>query len=131
MIGAWVAGVMSDRFGRRVSFQINLLIFGVFSVAAAFAPSMGWLIALRFLMSVGLGAEVVVAAATLMEFVPASLRGRMIAALSLCSPISTLLANIAGSQLIPLAGWQIMFVIAGVGALIVWVLRKNMPESPR
>ena len=40
MIGAWIAGVMSDRFGRRVSFQINLLIFGVFSVAAAFAPSM-------------------------------------------------------------------------------------------
>ncbi len=131
MIGAWIAGVMSDRFGRRVSFQINLLIFGVFSVAAAFAPSMSWLIGLRFLMSIGLGAEVVVAAATLMEFVPASLRGRMIAALSLCSPLSTLCANIAGSQLIPIAGWQIMFVIAGVGALIVWVLRKNMPESPR
>jgi putative MFS transporter len=131
MVGAWVAGVLSDRFGRRISFQINLAVFGVFSLAAAAAPSMTWLIVLRFLMSIGLGAEVVVAAATLMEFVPAHLRGRMIATLSLCSPVSTLLANIGGSLLIPVAGWQVMFVIAGVGALVIWVLRKNMPESPR
>jgi putative MFS transporter len=131
LVGAWVAGVLSDRFGRRASFQINLLVFGVFSLAAAVAPSMTWLIVLRFLMSIGLGAEVVVAAATLMEFVPAHLRGRMIATLSLCSPVSTLCSNIGGSLLIPIAGWQVMFVIAGVGALVIWVLRKNMPESPR
>lgn len=131
LIGAWVAGVMSDRLGRRVSFQINLLIFGVFSLAAAAAPNMTWLIVLRFLMSIGLGAEVVVAAATLMEFIPAQLRGRMIATLSLCSPVATLLANVLGSQLIPIAGWQAMFLLAGAGALFVWVLRKNMPESPR
>ena len=55
----------------------------------------------------------------------------MIATLSLCSPVSTLLANIGGSLLIPVAGWQVMFVIAGVGALVIWVLRKNMPELPR
>ena len=131
MVGAWVAGIMSDRLGRRVSFQINLLIFGVFSLAAVAAPSMQWLIGLRFLMSIGLGAEVVVAAATLMEFVPAAKRGRMVAALSLCSPVSTLFANLVGSWLIPIAGWQVMFLIAGVGAMIVWVMRKNMPESPR
>jgi MFS transporter, putative metabolite:H+ symporter len=131
LVGAWIAGILSDRFGRRVSFQINLLIFGGFSMAAAAAPNMTWLIALRFLMSVGLGAEVVVAAATLMEFIPARLRGRMIAALALCSPFSTLLANILGSTLIPIAGWQVMFLIAGVGALSIWVLRKGMPESPR
>ena len=131
MIGAWIAGILSDRLGRRVSFQINLLVFGGFSLAAAAAPNMAWLIGFRFLMSIGLGAEVVVAAATLMEFIPARLRGRMIAALALSSPLSTLLANIIGSTLIPVAGWQIMFVIAGVGALCIWVLRKGMPESPR
>ncbi len=131
LIGAWIAGILSDRLGRRVSFQINLLIFGGFSLAAAAAPNMTWLIIGRFLMSIGLGAEVVVAAATLMEFIPARLRGRMIAALALCSPFSTLLANILGSTLIPIAGWQVMFLIAGVGALFIWVLRKGMPESPR
>ena len=35
MVGAWVAGVLTDRFGRRISFQINLAVFGVFSLAAA------------------------------------------------------------------------------------------------
>lgn len=131
MVGAWIAGILSDRFGRRVSFQINLLIFGGFSLAAAAAPNMSWLIALRFLMSIGLGAEVVVAAATLMEFIPARLRGRMIGALALSSPLSTLLANILGSTLIPIAGWQVMFLIAGGAALFIWMLRKGMPESPR
>ena len=131
MVGAWMAGILSDRYGRRVSFQINLLIFGLFSLAAAAAPNMTWLIVLRFLMSVGLGAEVVVAAATLMEFIPARLRGRMIAALALCSPLSTLLSNILGSTLIPIAGWQVMFIIAGVAAMGIWFLRKSMPESPR
>ena len=40
LIGAWIAGILSDRFGRRVSFQINLLIFGGFSLVAAAAPNM-------------------------------------------------------------------------------------------
>ena len=51
MIGAWWAGVISDRYGRRVSFQINLLIFGLGSLATVLAPSMTWLIALRFASS--------------------------------------------------------------------------------
>jgi putative MFS transporter len=76
MIGAWWAGVISDRYGRRVSFQINLLIFGLGSLAAVFAPSMTWLIAIRFIMSIGLGAEIVVASSTLMEFMPTDKRGR-------------------------------------------------------
>jgi MFS transporter, putative metabolite:H+ symporter len=45
-----------------MAYQINLLIFGLGSLAAAFAPSMNWLIALRFLMSIGLGAEIASAA---------------------------------------------------------------------
>ena len=91
---------------------------------------MTWLIVLRFLMRVGLGAEVVVAAARMMEFVPAAPARPHIATPSRSRPIPTVLANIGGSLLIPVAGWQVMFVIAGVGALVIWVLRKNMPESP-
>src|SRR5579875_2861031 len=58
VIGAWLAGVLGDRYGRRFSYQFNLLVFGLASLAGAAAPSMGWLIAARFVMGIGLGAEI-------------------------------------------------------------------------
>src|SRR3569623_1215939 len=54
-IGAWFSGILGDRFGRRFSYQLNLAIFGLASIAAAFAPSMIVLIALRFIIGIGLG----------------------------------------------------------------------------
>ncbi len=58
------------------SYQFNLLVFGVTSLAASLAPSMTWLIVLRFVMGIGLGAEIVVGYSTLSEFMPAHARGR-------------------------------------------------------
>lgn len=76
LIGACAAGLIGDRFGRRASYQINLAIFGFASLAAVFAPNMTVLIALRFVMGIGLGAEIVVGYGTLAEFIPPSHRGR-------------------------------------------------------
>ncbi|MEI9926118.1 MAG: MFS transporter [Bradyrhizobium sp.] len=53
MIGAWFAGILGDRFGRKFSYQFNLMIFGIASLAGAAAPSMTWLIAARFVMGSG------------------------------------------------------------------------------
>ncbi len=75
MIGAWLAGAFGDRYGRRFSYQLNLLIFGLSSFAAALCPSMNWLIAARFVMGIGLGAEIVVGYVMLTEFAPARQRG--------------------------------------------------------
>jgi putative MFS transporter len=60
VVGAWTAGILGDRFGRRFTYQFNLLIFGLAAIGAFFAPTMHWLIALRFIMGIGLGAEVAV-----------------------------------------------------------------------
>ncbi|MEJ0070834.1 MAG: MFS transporter [Pseudomonadota bacterium] len=70
VVGAWLAGVCGDHFGRRFSYQINLLVFGLAALAGALAPQHGMLIAARFVMGVGLGAEIVVGYATMSEFVP-------------------------------------------------------------
>jgi putative MFS transporter len=130
-IGAWTAGVLGDRFGRRFSYQFNLAIFGLASLAAALAPSMSWLIFFRFVMGVGLGAEIVVGYSTLSEFIPATSRGRYAAILNLITNSSLFLSSAASYILIPYAGWRWMFVIPGAGALVVWYLRKALPESPR
>jgi len=130
-IGAWCAGIFGDRYGRRFSFQINLAIFGLASFAAALAPSMTWLIVCRFIMGLGLGAEIVVATGTLTEFIPPAHRGRYIALLSMMVNSGLFVSTFVGYVVIPNFGWRWMFVIAGVGAMVIWVLRKSMPESPR
>lgn len=131
LLGAWFAGIFGDRYGRRYSYQLNLLIFGLASLAGAMAPSMGYLIAARFFMGLGLGAEIVVGYVTLAEFVPPKTRGRWLSGLAIVTNSSLFVASFLGLLIIPSLGWRSMFVVAGVGALIVWYLRKNMPESPR
>lgn len=131
LVGAGFAGYLGDRFGRRYSYQTNLLIFGIASLAACFAPNIQVLSGLRFVMGLGLGAELVVAAGTLCEFIPPAYRGRWISLLGLIINSGLLLATSLGFLVIPHLGWRWMFAIAGVGGLVVWLLRKQMPESPR
>jgi MFS transporter, putative metabolite:H+ symporter len=131
MTGAWLSGVLGDRFGRRFCYQFNLGIYGFASIAAAFAPSMPWLIAFRLIMGVGMGAEIVVGYGTLSEFIPAVWRGRFGTILNLIINTSLFLSTFLGWLIVPRYGWRWMFVIAGCGALVVWFLRKSMPESPR
>jgi putative MFS transporter len=131
MIGAFAAGYIGDKLGRRYSYQLNLGIFGLASIAACFAPNIEWLIALRFIMGVGLGAELVVAAGTLAEFVPPATRGKWVSLLAIIINSGLFAALAAGYWIIPHLGWRYMFALAGIGALIVWFLRHRMPESPR
>jgi putative MFS transporter len=130
-IGALVTGFLGDRYGRRFTYQINLLIFGLASFAAAFAPDMTTLIWLRFAMGLGLGAEIVVGYATLTEFVPPKSRGRWLSFMAVLVVSGLPITAVLGYLIIPAYGWRPMFIIAGVGALIVWYLRKALPESPR
>lgn len=129
-IGAWLSGILGDRFGRRFSYQFNLAIFGLASLAAAFAPTMAALIAARFVIGIGLGAEIVVGYATLTEFVPASSRGRWIGLLAVITNLSLFASSMVGLWVIPTFGWRYMFGIVGVLAMVVWVLRKSMPNLP-
>ena len=131
LVGSWLAGVAGDRFGRRFAYQFNLLIFGLAALAGAAAPSMDWLIAIRFVMGVGLGAEIVVGYVTISEFVPPKSRGRWGTALALITSSALFVSTLAGRAIIPTYGWRWMFVLVGIGALIVWFLRRRMPESPR
>jgi putative MFS transporter len=130
-LGSLITGFVGDRFGRRFTYQINLLIFGLASIAAAFAQDMTQLIICRFIQGLGLGAEIVVGYSTLTEFVPPKTRGRWLAMMAFLVVAGFPVTAILGYLIIPTWGWRPMFIIAGIGALIVWYLRKNLPESPR
>jgi MFS transporter, putative metabolite:H+ symporter len=133
--GSLFAGFSGDHWGRKFAYQVNLLIFGLATLAAAFAPNMTVLIILRGIMGFGLGAELVVGFGTFAEFVPAKTRGKWASTLSLVAntapPIATLVGLIVMSSLGPNFGWRGMFVIGGVAALVLWYVRHDFPESPR
>ena len=131
MLGSFATGFLGDRYGRRFTYQFNLLMFGLASLAAAVAPNMAILIACRFVMGVGLGAENVVGYATMTEFVPARSRGKWLGFTTVCVVTGLPVALLLATLVVPQFGWRAMFVLGGIGALIVWYLRKKLPESPR
>lgn len=134
-LGALFAGFSGDYLGRKFAYQVNLLIFGISSIAAAFATNMTILIVLRGFTGIGLGAEIVVGFATFTEFVSAEKRGKWSATLSLvgncAAPIATFIGLLVMPLLGPNYGWRAMFIIAGVAALALWFARHDFPESPR
>jgi putative MFS transporter len=130
-IGSLITGFVGDKYGRRFTYQINLLIFGLASLAAAFSQNMEQLIVCRFIQGLGLGAEIVVGYSTVTEFVPPKTRGRWLSFMAFIVVAGFPVTAILSYLIIPHWGWRPMFVMAGIGSLIVWYLRKNLPESPR
>ncbi len=131
MLGSFLTGFLGDRYGRRFTYQANLAIFGFACLASAFAPSMTVLILLRFVMGAGLGAENVVGYSTMTEFVPPQARGKWLGGMNVIVVSGLPVAALLGTLIIPRFGWRAMFILGGLGALVVWYLRKALPESPR
>jgi putative MFS transporter len=138
-IGTAGQGQLSDRFGRRFIYQFNLLLFGVFTIIAAFAPSVTLLIACRFIAGLGLGAEQPLCFAYAGEYSPKAIRGRILAFIHFIGgacvwPIGTALVLWFGTTLFPANPeyvWRGIWLVIGIGALIIWVFRFTLPESPR
>jgi putative MFS transporter len=139
-IGTAGQGQISDRFGRRFIYQFNLLLFGVFTILGALSPSVTLLIICRFIAGLGLGAEQPLAFAYAGEYSPKAIRGRILAIVHFIGgacvwPIGTGLVLLFGSiYAAPDQAahvWRGVWLLVGVGALIVWVFRFTLPESPR
>jgi MFS transporter, putative metabolite:H+ symporter len=131
-IGAAGQGEFSDRWGRRFVYQFNLLLFGTFTILGALAPNVTLLAAARFIAGIGLGAEQPLAFAYAGEYSPKRIRGRILAIVHFIGgacvwPIASLF-TLAFRDTI---GWRGVWIVIGIGALIVWVFRFALPESPR
>src|ERR1700733_12227288 len=133
--GAWIFGFISERHGRKTAFVIAILIFGVLSVAIAFAESLQSLVAIRVLQGLGLGGEVPVAAALFNEFLRAEKRGQIATIYQTIFQWGALLTPLIGlgcfSLFGPDPGWRILFLFGGIPALTALYAWWALPESPR
>ncbi|MCZ0974700.1 MFS transporter [Streptomyces albulus] len=136
-VGANVLSVLADRLGRRRMFLVNLGGYAFFSLAAAAAPDLGWLLALRFLAGLGLGAELVLVDTYLAEFLPRAVRGRYLAHAYTLGfvgvPVAALLGArlVAGHPVLGVDGWRWLLVVGALGAAFIQLMRRHLPESPR
>jgi MFS transporter, putative metabolite:H+ symporter len=139
-VGTLGQGEFTDRFGRKAVYQFNLLLFGLATIIAAlppmpsigFNPGYTWLLVFRFFAGVGLGAEQPLCYSYVGEYAPARIRGRMLALMQFIGgawpwPIGVLLTLTLRDSI----GWRGIWIIIGIGALVIFVLRFSLPESPR
>lgn len=132
-VGAVLWGTIADKLGRKKAFSVTMLVFAVFSVLGALAPNFETFLILRFLAGVGLGGCIPVDYAIVGEFSPARLRGRVLAALDVWWPIGGTLCGVVATLLVPVDGdvrWRMMLVFMVLPALLLFWVRRGVPESP-
>ncbi|WP_426325495.1 MFS transporter [Microbacterium sp. E-13] len=132
-IGASVGGLLADRFGRRQVFALTLLVYGLATGASALVGGLAALLVLRFLVGLGLGAELPVASTYVSEFAPARMRGRLIVILEAFWAVGWTLAALIGYFVIPASddGWRWAFALGAIPAAYALIVRWGLPESAR
>ena len=130
-LGAASAGLVADRFGRIVVFQTSMVFWGLGSVACGLAPDAWWLGLARILLGFGMGMEFPVAQSMVSELMPAKNRGRYIAYLEGFWPIGFICSGLLCLAVLSVANWRWVFILEGVPAVFVLIVRRYVPESPR
>ncbi|MCF8563823.1 sugar porter family MFS transporter [Alicyclobacillus tolerans] len=133
-IGALIAGQLSDKFGRRLVFLIDVTAFLIVDILLGFSQNVGELVVLRFILGLAIGADMPTSSSMLAEFSPPKLRGALTSLLNTVWLFGFIVAGIVGYILYQtgsLEAWRWMFFSAAVPALIVVILRRDVPETPR
>ena len=131
---AW--GPLSDQIGRRIPILLGLAIFALATLGCTFAPTIGWLIALRVVQGIGAAVVMVVPRAIIRDLHTGSEATRLMALVMLVISVSPMLAPLAGSGVVALVGWRGVFGVLLAAALAsalltVLLLPETLPESAR
>lgn len=131
-IGATIGGILADRYGRKPIFLYTLLLFGLATAGSAFATGFIMMFIFRFVIGLGIGAELPVASTLVSEHAPEHVRGRAVVLLESFWAVGWITAALLAYFVIPSSdyGWRIALIIGGVPAIYAAVIRGRVPESP-
>ncbi|MGQ1839504.1 MFS transporter [Kocuria turfanensis] len=132
-VGAGLGGLLADRIGRRQVFALTLLVYGMATGASALVGSLAALVLLRFVVGLGLGAELPVASTLVSEYSPRRIRGRLVVVLESFWAVGWIMAALVGYFVVPTSpdGWRWALVVGLVPAAYAVVVRRALPESVR
>jgi putative MFS transporter len=130
-LGALFWGTISDYIGRRTSFLATVGIFALFTALVAASWNVLALATFRFLSNFGLGGEVPVTLTLAAEFSPGRIRGRMTGSMMAAFPVGLVVAAALSLAIVPTLGWRALFVVGVVPAVLLFFVRRYMPESVR
>lgn len=128
-VGAFIFGLMADRYGRKKPLMINILFYSIIEVFSGLAPNYGVFMLLRLLYGIGMGGEWGVGASLVMESVPVKKRGFLSGLLQEGYAVGFLLAALAYYLVFPHFGWRAMFFIGGLPALVTLFIRSKIKET--
>ena len=132
MIGALLLGTLGDRLGRRTIIIASVAVFGLFSTLTAFAPSIGLLVALRFLTGLGLGGAMPASIALVAEYAPKRVRGAFVTVTVCGFAIGPAVGGFVAPSLLAGGGWPALFLAGGLAPLVLApLLALLLPESTR
>ncbi len=128
--GALMGGSMGDTVGRKRVFVCAVLTYSLGSLASALAPSFQWLLLLRFIVGLGLGATIPVIYSLVAEFMPVRIRGKALNMLDAFWGIGATLNGVVATLLAPYNNWRLLFLVMVAPALLVIWAIAYLPESP-
>jgi SHS family lactate transporter-like MFS transporter len=128
-VGAFIFGLMADRFGRRLPLMLDILFFSVMEVASGLAPSYKVFLVLRIFYGIGMGGAWGAGAALAMESIPPRLRGFFSGLFQEGYALGNLFAGIAFWLVFPRWGWRPMFFIGAIPALFTLFILSRVKES--
>jgi SHS family lactate transporter-like MFS transporter len=129
-VGAFLFGLMADRYGRRVTLMVDIIAYSVFELASAFAPSLKVFLITRALFGIAMGGEWGVGAALAFETLPAEGRGFFSGLLQEGYAVGYLMAALVFGTVFRFVGWRGMFIIGALPAFLVIYIRTKVDESP-
>jgi len=130
-LGALSFGWIAERIGRVRAARIAIALFAVMSLACAFTTSYDQLFVCRFVEGIGLGGEIPVASTYISEILRADRRGGRFLSYQIIFPVGLLMSGVVGASVVPRFGWQWMFIIGALPAVVALVMQRFCPESPR
>jgi MFS transporter, putative metabolite:H+ symporter len=131
LLGAWFWGRMSDLIGRKIGFISTIAIDSVFGLLSAFSPNFIWLVILRTLTGFGVGGTLPVDYSIFAEYLPKEKRGRYLVLLEAFWAVGVLAAAGLAWLIVPTLGWRWLLGVSAVPGIIIFFIRRSIPESPR
>jgi len=128
-VGAFLFGLLADRYGRRLPLMIDLIFYSIVEVLSGLAPNYTTFLILRALFGIGMGGEWGVGASLAMEKAPARWRGLLSGFLQQGYAMGFLLASVANILLFHRVGWRPLFFLGGLPALLAVFVRMRVKES--